>query len=466
MGNLISINQNDSICAIATPQGMGAIALIRVSGKNCFDVLDSIFSAKNKKVQASNAEAYKVIYGSIYSTQGIIDDVLVSVFRTPNSYTGEDSFEISCHGSVYIQQEILKLLLSKNIRYAQAGEFTMRAFFNGKLNLMQAEAVADLIASSNAAAHTLAINQMRGGYSALIKNLRSKLVDFASLIELELDFSEEDVEFANRDQLQELLTNIKLQIQRLKDSFERGNAIKLGIPVAIVGKPNVGKSTLLNRLLMENKAIVSAIPGTTRDAIEDVINIEGVLFRFIDTAGLHATQDEIEQIGIETTWKKIKQASIILYVFDVRHDDLNAIKNKLEELSFENPNAKIIPLANKMDEFVEFPAHLNDFMELDVHLISAKRNENIEELKTLLVKHFENLPQSEGEIVSNIRHFESLSNAFVSLTNVESAMAAGISGDLISIDLREALHSLGSITGEVYTDELLGNIFGKFCIGK
>lgn len=458
--------QQETICAIASASGAGAIAIIRLSGKESFSTLNRIFNTKELWLEDNFTR--KLLFGSIISENEMIDEVLVGVFRSPHSFTGEDSVEIYCHGSRFIQKTILELLLNEGVRLANPGEFTQRAFLNGKMDLSQAEAVADLIASSDRAAHQVAINQMRGGFSNVLKQLREKLVNFSALLELELDFSEEDVEFANRKQLRTLLDEIKKEITSLIESFKLGNVIKNGIPVAIVGKPNVGKSTLLNTLLKEDRAIVSDIPGTTRDTIEDIFSIEGVTFRFIDTAGLRDSEDEIENLGIERTYQKIEQAAIVLYLVDVSVTTFEEIIEELNDFRehITNKEKKFIIVANKIDQLIESPHRFRDFVDLETVFISAKRNENIELLNDILVNSA-NLPDlSNSVILSNSRHFEALSRAMDAIENVENGFINNIPSDLIAIDIKDVLYHIGSITGEVTNNEILGTIFGKFCVGK
>lgn len=459
---------NDTICALATPAGSGAIALVRLSGPESFKITDSIFKASKKGNTIQKAEAYTIHFGKIYDEDVLLDEVLVSVFKTPHSYTGEDSVEISCHGSTFIQQKLIELLLKQGARMADPGEFTLRAFFNGKFDLSQAEAVADLIASNSTASHNLALEQMRGGFSTKIKALRQELVDLASLIELELDFAEEDVEFADRTRFLELLTEISKEVNQLIESFALGNVIKHGIPVAIIGKPNVGKSTLLNRILQEEKAIVSDIPGTTRDSIEDTISIEGFAFRFIDTAGLRSSTDKIENLGIERTYEKIRQSKIILYVCDITQSTIDDLENTLEDFKehIEDKNKRFILIGNKIDELVEMPRFFNKYVDLETIFISAKRNENINLIMDSLVSSVKDLDLGDNTIVSNARHLGALNKVAEAILAIEKGFHEGIPTDLIAIDVRTALHYLGEITGEVTNNELLGNIFGKFCIGK
>jgi len=459
---------NDTICAVATASGSGAIAVIRMSGKESLPVLWKVFRPLKNKVNQLNMESHKLYFGSIVDQDKEIDEVLVSWFKAPHSYTGEDSVEISCHGSVFIQQKLIELLVKHGVRMADAGEYTKRAFLNGKMDLSQAEAVADLIASQSKMAHKVALNQMRGGFSEKISELREKLLKFASLIELELDFAEEDVEFANRQELFILLNELKLELSQLINSFKYGNVIKQGIPVAIVGKPNTGKSTLLNALLNEEKAIVSDIPGTTRDAIEDTIVIEGYTFRFIDTAGLRKSDDKVENIGIGRTYDKIEQATLILYVCDISQMDETTVNEMLEEFKsyIEDESKHFILVGNKIDELEEIPPHLKELLDLETVFVSAKRKENIHLLAETLVDKVKENDLNSDVIVTNTRHFEALSAAFNSVEQVETGLQNDLPGDLVAIDLRQALHYLGTVTGEITTNEILGSIFSKFCIGK
>jgi tRNA modification GTPase len=399
----------------------------------------------------------------------ILDEVLISIFKGPNSYTGEDVVEISCHGSPYIQQEVIQLFLRNGCRTADAGEFTLRAFLNGKLDLSQAEAVADLIASDNKASHKIAMQQMRGGFSNEIKKLRQELLDFASLIELELDFSEEDVEFANRSQFKELLLKIEMVLKRLIDSFAVGNVIKNGIPVAIVGEPNVGKSTLLNAILNEERALVSEIAGTTRDTIEDEITIDGIGFRFIDTAGIRETDDVVEGMGIQRTFDKIEKSNVVLYMFDAQKFTLDSklFKNEIAQIKNKYPLKPLIIVANKIDA-LEGIILMNLKKEIkDLHLISAKENIGTEELKNKL-KNLVDIGalKNDETIITNTRHYDSLLNALEEIKKIQFGLKHNVSSDLMSIDIRQALHYFGEITGEISSDDLLGNIFANFCIGK
>jgi tRNA modification GTPase len=466
---------NDIICAISTPQGNGAIAVIRLSGEESIVLADKVFQSPSGK-KLIDQQPNTLHFGILKDGDTLIDEVVVSLFKAPRSYTGEELVEISCHGSVYIQQQILQLLTRKGARLAKPGEFTLRAFVNGKMDLSQAEAVADLIASSSATSHKVAIQQMRGGFSGEIANLRDRLLHFISLLELELDFSEEDVEFADRKQLNDLLNNIQHLIKKLLKSFDLGNVIKNGVPVAIVGHTNVGKSTLLNKILNEEKAIVSEIAGTTRDVIEDVINIEGVAFRFIDTAGIRETTDTIETLGIERTYDRMAKSSVVLLMVDATEkvaDIAQAVKKVKEKIGA--TDKKLIVIVNKIDRLndstieQEINQSLNNLLdEHDVHIkISAKTGENIEKLieELLSVVNLAALNQNEV-IVTNARHYEALEKASVALQRAIDGIDTGITGDFLAMDIREVLHYLGEITGEITTDEVLGNIFKNFCIGK
>ncbi|MBP7497056.1 MAG: tRNA uridine-5-carboxymethylaminomethyl(34) synthesis GTPase MnmE [Bacteroidales bacterium] len=463
------MDNKTTIVAIATAPGQSAIAVIRLSGADAFKIISKIFVAAGKDKSIESMTTHSLHYGSIADKENTIDNVLISIFRTPHSYTGEDLIEISCHGSVFIQQKILELLIDNGACLAKPGEFTMRAFLNKKMDLAQAEAVADLIASSNRASHKLAILQMRGGFSAKIKELRKQLLDFASLIELEMDFSEEDVEFANRTELKSFIINIKEEICKLVDSFKLGNVIKYGIPVAIIGKPNVGKSTLLNALLNEEKAIVSEIPGTTRDAIEDTIIIEGLAFRFIDTAGLRNSNDKIETFGIEKTYQKIEQAKIILFVFDITQTKVDDVLKEIQELKTKTDlSAKIIiVVANKTDELIVTPRSFSKLIDMETIFISAKRRENINLISESLLNSVKrDILKQDELIISNARHYEALTKANVAVDNILSAIESGKTNDLIASDMHTALHYLGEITGEISSAEILNNIFNNFCIGK
>ena len=463
--NLDHLSQNDTIVACATPPGMGAIAVIRLSGPDSIKLTQSIFRPFNKEKDLSKEKSHTAHFGNIIDENfEAIDEVLINIFHEGKSFTGEETTEISCHGSTYIVQAILSLLIKKGARPADAGEFTMRAYRNGKFDLAQAEAVADLIHSTSKASAKLALNQLRGGVSSEISKLREQLMNFAGLIELELDFSEEDVEFADRTQFKELIHKIQATLKGLMDSFELGNAIKNGIPVAIVGEPNVGKSTLLNVLLQEERAIVSDIAGTTRDVIEDQINVGGITFRFIDTAGIRDTQDEIESKGIEKTYQKIKQAQIVLQLFDATQESLNSIVEKAQKLTDDFPDQAFLTIINKADTLpVSDSIPLSD----DTLLISAKEKIGLEQLQQKLASFIDLGKVNAGDIViTNTRHFNSLQKAHNNLSQVLSAMDQGLPGDLLAIDIRAALQNLGEITSDITTDDLLGHIFSKFCIGK
>jgi tRNA modification GTPase len=464
----------ETIVALATPSGAGAIAIIRLSGKDAISIAAEVFqsvSGKNIALQ----KTHTIHLGHIMDGAKTYDQVLLSIFKGPNSYTGENVVEISCHGSVFIQQQIIQLLLRKGAKMAQAGEFTLRAFLNGKLDLSQAEAVADLIASDNEASHQIAMQQMRGGFSNEIAKLREELINFASLIELELDFAEEDVAFADRTAFNELLARIEFVLKRLLDSFAVGNVIKNGIPIAIVGEPNVGKSTLLNALLNEERAIVSDIAGTTRDTIEDEQVIDGIGFRFIDTAGIRETKDVVESIGIQKTFEKIEQAQVVLFLIDSLQliiENENKFKIEIEKIKNKFPQKPVVMIINKIDflneeqrvllleklSIINYPLSIT---------ISAKQKVGIDELKNTLLSFVNTGALRNNEtIVTNSRHYDSLLKALEEIQKVKWGLDAGISSDLMAIDIRSALYFFGEITGEVTNDELLGNIFANFCIGK
>ncbi len=461
----------DTIVALATPSGSGAIAVLRLSGPDAVNIAAGVFNpSSNKDIRL--VKSHTIHLGNIVENDKIFDQVLLSVFKGPNSYTGENVVEISCHGSVYIQQQIIQLLLRKGCRMANAGEFTLRAFLNGKLDLAQAEAVADLIASENEASHQVAMQQMRGGFSNEIAKLREELLNFASLIELELDFAEEDVEFADRTQFNELLSRIEFVLKKLIDSFAVGNVIKNGIPVAIVGEPNVGKSTLLNALLNEERAIVSDIAGTTRDTIEDELVINGIGFRFIDTAGIRETQDVVESIGIKKTFEKITQAQVVIYLVDSYQlindaEQLSRLKIEIAKIKEQFPLKPLIVLANKADKLDDIQKD-TILKEIDnIHLLSAKQNTGVEELKAQLLSFVNTGALRNNEtIVTNTRHYDSLLKALEEVQKVQFGIKSGVSADLMAIDIRQALYYFGEITGQVTNDELLGNIFANFCIGK
>ena len=466
----------ETIVALASPSGAGAIAVIRISGKDALTIAAEVFQSVSGK-NISKQKTHTIHLGHIADNGKIYDQVLLSLFKNPNSYTGEDVVEISCHGSTYIQQQIIQLLLRKGCRMAQAGEFTMRAFLNGKLDLSQAEAVADLISSDNEASHQIAMQQMRGGFSNEIAKLREELLNFASLIELELDFAEEDVEFADRTQFGDLLNRIEFVLKRLIDSFAVGNVIKNGIPVAIVGEPNVGKSTLLNALLNEERAIVSDIAGTTRDTIEDELVIDGIGFRFIDTAGIRETKDVVESIGIKKTFEKIEQAQVVLYLVDGLQ---LAIDSKLDELLVEigktqnlYPQKPILVIINKKDLLPDdLISNAKEKLssagnELKTLFISAKEKEGIDDLKDQLLSFVNTgVLRNNETIVTNTRHYDSLLKALEEIQKVKFGMQSNLPSDLMAIDIKQALYYFGEITGEVTNDELLGNIFANFCIGK
>jgi tRNA modification GTPase len=464
----------ETIVALATPSGAGAIAIIRLSGKDAISIAAEVFqsvSGKNIAVQ----KTHTIHLGHIMDGAKTYDQVLLSIFKGPNSYTGENVVEISCHGSVFIQQQIIQLLLRKGAKMAQAGEFTLRAFLNGKLDLSQAEAVADLIASDNEASHQIAMQQMRGGFSNEIAKLREELLNFASLIELELDFAEEDVAFADRTAFNELLARIEFVLKRLIDSFAVGNVIKNGIPVAIVGEPNVGKSTLLNALLNEERAIVSDIAGTTRDTIEDELVIDGIGFRFIDTAGIRETKDVVESIGIQKTFEKIEQAQMVLFLIDSLQliiENENKFKIEIEKIKNKFPQKPLVMIINKID-FLNEEQHklLSEKLSIINYplsiTISAKQKTGIDELKNTLLSFVNTGALRNNEtIITNTRHYDSLLKALEEIQKVKWGLDAGISSDLMAIDIRSALYFFGEITGEVTNDELLGNIFANFCIGK
>jgi len=459
----------ETIVALATPSGAGAIAIIRLSGKDAITIAAEVFQSVSGK-DITKQKTHTIHLGHIVDNSKVYDQVLLSIFKGPNSYTGENVIEISCHGSTFIQQQIIQLLLRRGAKMAQAGEFTLRAFLNGKLDLSQAEAVADLIASDNEASHQIAMQQMRGGFSNEIAKLREELLNFASLIELELDFAEEDVEFADRTQFHELLERIEFVLKRLIDSFAVGNVIKNGIPVAIVGEPNVGKSTLLNALLNEERAIVSDIAGTTRDTIEDELVINGIGFRFIDTAGIRETQDHVESIGIQKTFEKIEQAQVVMFLVDsteLTMESLERLKVEVEKIKNKYPQKALLTIFNKKDKLEErLLQNLESQIENSI-FISAKQKVGIEELKNELMSFVNTGALRNNEtIVTNTRHYDSLLKALEEIQKVKWGLNSGLSSDLMAIDIRSALYFFGEITGEVTNDELLGNIFANFCIGK
>jgi len=464
----MKIETQDTIVALATSHGSAAIAVIRLSGPNAITIVErNFYSKKLQKKTLQDKATHTIHFGLIIHNDIVIDEVLVSIFKGSNSFTGQESVEVSCHGSPFIQQQLLQLFLSAGARHAEPGEFTLRAFLNGKFDLSQAEAVADLIASNSAISHQVAMQQMRGGFSNKIKLLRENLVNFASLIELELDFSEEDVEFANRTDLKNLIQSINSVVNKLVNSFELGNVIKNGIPVAIVGKPNAGKSTLLNVLLEDDRAIVSEIAGTTRDTIEDEITIDGVLFRFIDTAGIRTTTDVIEQIGVNKAYEAMQKSAIVIYLFDSHEISSGDLKIEIEMLKEYIGTSQLLIVANKIDtenisdlknEFCDFP---------EIIYISAKTHDYIKDLKTKLLSLFDARTVSATDtIVTNARHANSLKNVSLALEKVLTGLDNNIVPDLLALDIRYALDEIGSITGQVTNEDLLTNIFSKFCIGK
>ena len=459
--------KNDNILALATPSGVGAISMIRISGPESISIVDNIFNGI-ESIKLVNQNANQVQLGYIIDNQRTIDKVLVTVFRNPKSYTGEDLVEISCHGSAYIQESIIQLLLNYDCRVAKPGEFTMRSFLNGKMDLSQAESVADLISSNSEASHRLAMNQMRGGFKNDIADLRTELVNFASLIELELDFSQEDVEFANMKELNKLLDKITFNLKKLIDSFKTGNVIKNGVPIAIVGEPNTGKSTLLNTLLNEDRAIVSSIAGTTRDTIEDQIIMNGVNCRFIDTAGIRSTDDEIESIGIERTFKKMDESEIIFFLIDYSTLDKNKINyyvDYLNEIEEKFPQTKLLTILNKND--VKSEISINDLNKFKPIKISAKNKLNIESLTEEISSYISSLTsQIDNSTISNSRHYDLLNKTYKEIHKLKTSIANNVSSDLLAIDIKQAIYYLGELTGEISNDEILGNIFSKFCIGK
>ena len=447
--------KSESICAISSPPGIGGVSLIRISGPESFPIVEKIFS---KSLKGNNG--YQVLYGKIFEKKQIIDDVIVTVFKNPHSFTGENTVEINCHGSTFIQQKIIELLINNGARLALPGEFSKRAFLNGKLDLSQTEAIADLINSKSSAAHEIAIKQLKGGISSELKILRNKLIEFASLIELELDFSEEDVEFADRKHLNELIQSLITHIAQLKKSFQYGNAIKNGVSTVIAGRPNAGKSTLLNNILNENRAIVSTIAGTTRDTIEEIITINGIDFRLVDTAGIRNTEDEIEKIGVAKTLEKINKSSLVIYIYDSWSTTQKEVVEDLRK--YVENKVPCLVIANKIDlvkSSKDIPKN---------HLtVSLKTTPNTLEIKESIFELFQrNNIHNESVIISNMRHFEALELAYNELIKVEKGLSEKIPGDLIAMDIRQVLYHIGTITGDISSDELLGNIFANFCIGK
>lgn len=464
------LSDQQSICAVSTPPGTGAIAILRISGDDSIVIADKIFRSVVPDKKLTDQKGNTAHYGSVVSDDEIIDDVIVTIFHKPNSFSGENTVEISCHGSTFIQQKILQLIIKNGARMALPGEFTQRAFLNGKMDLSQAEAVADLISASTSAAHSLAMKQMKGGVSKEINQLRDQLLNFISLVELELDFSEEDVEFANRESLLELTMKIHRLINELANSFQYGNAVKNGIPVAIIGDTNVGKSTLLNILLNEEKAIVSDIAGTTRDVIEDTMTIDGIQFRFIDTAGIRATTDTIENLGIERSFEKIRQASIVLVMIDSR-SGYEQIRDFIEKIRDNLEGKKAALVINKIDKVDDDQLNhveiISDEYSIPYIPISAKKDINIDQLTNYLTQTVKASNSAENDVViTNLRHYEALTNAEESINRVIDGIEKKISGDFLAQDIRECLYFLGSITGNISNDEVLGNIFKNFCIGK
>ena len=450
----------DTIIALATPQGIGAIGVIRLSGAEAISIVDSLFPGKSLALQPANT----LHVGAMKEGNKVLDEVVISIFKAPRSYTGENVIEISCHGSSFIQQQVIEACIRAGARMANPGEFTMRAFLNGKMDLVQAEAVADLIAAASQSAKEAALHQVKGGFSHVLSNMREELIKFSALIELELDFSQEDVEFADRTSLRNLLVQIENTIYQLLESFQLGNVIKNGVSVAIIGKPNAGKSTLLNTLLNENRAIVSNIAGTTRDTIEEVLNIEGVLFRLIDTAGIREGADEIEAIGVERSLEKMRTADLAVYLFDVNtasREDIHQLRTLLSEQT-----KQYLLVGNKIDAMHQE----NDMASMfgsDVLMISAKNNDHIEALKQALIeKVVSGKISTESTIVTNSRHFQSLNKVAENLSSIRKGMEEGISGDLLAIDIRQCLYHLGEITGAISNEDQLDFIFSKFCIGK
>ncbi|MFY7878747.1 MAG: tRNA uridine-5-carboxymethylaminomethyl(34) synthesis GTPase MnmE [Lacibacter sp.] len=451
---------DDTIVALATPNGIGAIGVIRISGPNAITIINQLFPSKDLRAVGSHT----LHVGFLKDEQHVLDEVVVAVYKAPRSYTGENVIEVSCHGSSYIQEQIIKSILKNGARLARAGEFTQRAFLKGKLDLTQAEAVADLIASNTEASRNTALHNIRGGFSSVLKELRERLIQFSALIELELDFSQEDVEFADRTQLFALIHEAQTTVAALLSSFSLGNVIKNGVSVAIVGKPNAGKSTLLNALLKENRAIVSEIAGTTRDTIEEVLNIDGILFRLIDTAGIRESRDVIEVIGVEKSLEKMKSADLVLYLFDV--DELSASELEAALLLVQEHNRQVLAVGNKVDKMgVELVRQ--KFAGDDVLYISAKEGYNMEVLKSRLTdKVLQGVVQTENTVVTNARHFEALQQVAAALSEILNGMNSRVPGDLLSLDIRRCLHYLGEITGEITNEDRLDYIFSKFCIGK
>ena len=456
------INQ-ETIIALATPNGLGAISVIRISGLNAISVTEKLFKPKGNK-KLSNQKSHTVHLGHLMKNGHELDEVLVTLFKGPHSYTGENTIEISCHGSTFIQQEIIDLFIENGIRVANPGEFTLRAFINGKMDLNQAEAVADLIASENEGSHKLAMEQMKNGFSNDLKKLRAELLHFSSMIELELDFSQEDVEFAERSEFKKLTVKIQTELEKLIDSFKSGNVLKNGISVAIAGKPNAGKSSLLNTLLNEDKSIVSDIPGTTRDSIEDSLVIDGINFRFTDTAGLRETEDIIESKGIEKTKEKINNARILIYLFDSNDTTFNEINSDMK--SFKREDLSVLLVRNKVDLQNTNQNLINQLEKFEIIEISANNIDSVSSLKKRLVNEINILNPYTDTVISNSRHYEALMKALKAIKEVNIGLKSDISGDLLSVDIRKSIEHLAEITGEITNDDVLGNIFANFCIGK
>lgn len=454
-----------TICSISTAPGIGAIAVVRVSGNEAFSIVNQLF---NKKVGFLDVPANVAKYGEIFDEDTLVDQVVFVKFAAPHSYDGEDMVEISCHGSRYIQQRILEMLLNRGCRMAEPGEFTMRAFMNGKMDLPQAEAVADLIDSQSESAHKLAVNQLKGGFSSKIAALREQFIHLAALLELELDFSEEDVEFADRKQFMELLAGLKNEVSALVSSFRLGNALKSGIPVAIIGKPNVGKSTLLNALVGDDRAIVSDIPGTTRDTVEDTFTMRGHTFRFIDTAGIRASDDEIENFGIQRTFQAVQKADIVLYLIDATRTTVEEVEEELAFLRSEIDVAgkKFVLVANKIDELEQLPKAFRAWSEMETIFISAKRKVNLDEVGEMLVKSVADHHIGDATLLTNVRHYDIMQKILLDIESIERGFADGLPTDLVAVDVRSILDKLGRLTGTISDNDVLNTVFGKFCIGK
>lgn len=454
-----------TICSISTAPGIGAIAVIRVSGEKAFPIVNQLFNTKTDFLGTSPNTAK---FAEIFDGDTLVDQVVFVKFAAPHSYDGEDMVEISCHGSRYIQQKILQMLLARGCRMAEPGEFTMRAFLNGKMDLPQAEAVSDLIDSQSETAHRLAVNQLKGGFSHKIAELREQFIHLAALLELELDFSEEDVQFADRKQIMDLLRHLKKEITRLTDSFKLGNALKSGIPVAIVGKPNVGKSTLLNALLGDDRAIVSDIPGTTRDTVEDTFTYHGTTFRFIDTAGIRTSEDEIENFGIERTFKAVENADIVLYLIDINATTIDDVEAEMtfirQKINIEEK--KIILVANKIDEMETLPRQFSEWDKLETVFVSAKRKVNLESIGEMLLRYVEERKVSESTLLTNVRHYDIMRQILQDIENIEQGFENQQPTDLIAVDVHLILDKLGRLTGTISDNDVLNTIFSRFCIGK